>query len=86
MKRPPFWFFDANRPRCGKDYLNDVTQIIYLGHPFEDLPITDSPEETAKRIVSALQSGRRMMHFANCQNHLDDAALVAAMIIYSWVT
>jgi len=78
-ERPPFWFFDANRPRCGKDYLNGVTQIIYLGHPFEDLPITDRPEETAKRIVSALRSGRRMMHFANCQNHLEDAALIQAI-------
>jgi hypothetical protein len=78
-ERPPLWFFGGNRPRCGKDYLNGVTQIAYLGHPFEDVAITDRPEETTKRIVSALRAGRRMMHFANCQHHLDDAGFIQAI-------
>ena len=78
-ERPPLWFFGGNRPRCGKDYLNGITQIAYLGHAFEDVPITDRSEETTKRIVSALRAGRRMMHFANCQHHLDDVGFIQAI-------
>lgn len=78
-ERPPLWFYVGNRPRCGKDYLNGITQIAYLGHPFEDVAITDKPEETTKRIVSALRAGRRMMHFANCQHHLDDVGFIQAI-------
>jgi hypothetical protein len=79
LERPPLWFFGGNRPRCGKDYLNGVSQIAYLGHAFEDVAITDKPEETTKRIVSALRAGRRMMHFANCQHHLDDVGFIQAI-------
>ncbi len=78
-ERIPLWYFVGNRPRCGKDYLNGVTQIIYLGHAFEDAPITDNCEETLKRIVSANRAGRRMMHFANCQHHLNDPAFIQAI-------
>jgi Bifunctional DNA primase/polymerase, N-terminal len=78
-ERIPLWFFIGNRPRCGKDYLNGVTQIIYQGHAFEDAPITDNYEETNKRIVSALRAGRRMMHFANCQHHLNDPGFIQAI-------
>jgi hypothetical protein len=78
-ERPPLWFLYGNRPRCGKDYLNGVSQITYLGEAFEDVAITDKPEETIKRIVSALRAGRRMMHFANCQDYLDDVGLIQAI-------
>ena len=78
-ERPPLWFFGGNRPRCGKDYLNGVAQITYLGHPFEDVAIAENSDETIKRIVSALRSGRRMMHFANCQHHLDDVGFIQAI-------
>jgi hypothetical protein len=78
-ERIPCWFFIGNRPRCGKDYLNGVSQIVYLGNHFEDQPLGKSSEETAKRIVAALRSGRRMMHFANCQNYLDDSAFIQAI-------
>jgi hypothetical protein len=78
-ERPPLWFLYGNRPRCGKDYLNGVSQITYLGEAFEDVAITDKPEETIKRIVSALRAGRRMMHFANCQHYLDDVGLIQAI-------
>ena len=44
--------------------LGPLGVIIYLGHAFEDAPITDNYEETTKRIVSALRAVRRMMHFA----------------------
>lgn len=78
-ERIPLWYFVGNRPRCGKDYLNGVTQVIYIGHAFEDAPITDNYEETGKRIISASRAGRRMMHFANCQHHLNDAAFIQAV-------
>ncbi|HKB90064.1 MAG TPA: bifunctional DNA primase/polymerase, partial [Opitutaceae bacterium] len=78
-ERWPLWFYVANRPRAGKDYCNGVTQIVYLGHAFEDTPITDKHEETTKRIVSASRAGRRMMHFANCQHHLNDPGFIQAI-------
>jgi hypothetical protein len=78
-ERLPLWYFVGNRPRCGKDYLNGVTQVVYLGHAFEDAPITDNYEETNKRIISALRAGRRMMHFANCQHHLNDPGFIQAI-------
>jgi hypothetical protein len=79
QERIPLWFFSGNRPRCGKDYLNGVTQITYMGHAFEDVAIMDKPDETVKRITSALRAGRRFMHFANCQHHLNDVALIQAI-------
>jgi hypothetical protein len=78
-ERMPLWFFEGNRPRCGKDYLNGITQILSLGDVFEDAAITENSEETNKRIVSALRAGRRMMHFANCQHHLEDVSLIQAI-------
>jgi hypothetical protein len=78
-ERTPLWFYGANRPRCGKDYLAGVTQIAYLGHVFEDFALTDNGEENTKRITSALRSGRRFMHFANCQGHIKDAGFIQAI-------
>ena len=78
-QRIPCWFFNGNRPRCGKDYLNGVAQIVYLGNHFEDQPLGKDSHETAKRIVAALRAGRRMMHFANCQYPLNDPAFIQAI-------
>jgi hypothetical protein len=78
-ERIPCWFFVGNRPRCGKDYLNGVTQIIYLGNHFEDQPLGKNADETGKRIIAALRAGRRMMHFANCQHYLDDSSFIQAL-------
>jgi len=77
--KTPLWYFEANRPGPGKDYLSGITHTVYLGYSFEDTPIGNSEEETTKRISSALQSGRRMMHFANCQGRLDDKSLMQAV-------
>jgi hypothetical protein len=73
--KTPLWFYEANRPGVGKDYLAGITQTVYLGTTFEDAALSKNQEETAKRISSALRSGRRQMHFANCQHHLDDQYL-----------
>lgn len=39
----------------------------------------ENSEETRKRITAALVAGRRMMYFANCQQHLSDATLLTAI-------
>src|SRR5262249_11967802 len=36
-------------------------------------------EETAKRIMAAARSGRRFMHFSNCQVYLEDFNLTQAL-------
>jgi hypothetical protein len=77
--RTPLWFYCANRPRAGKDYLRAITLLVYEGQAFEDLPIGRESEETAKRIMAAARSGRRFMHFSNCQTHLQDAYLTQVL-------
>ena len=73
--RVPFWFYCANRPRAGKDYLAAIPLLVYEGYAYEDLPIGKESEETSKRIVAAARSGRHYMHFSNCQNYLQDPYL-----------
>ncbi len=77
--RPPLWHFAANRPRAGKDYLAAVSQLTYEGRTCEDAPIDRDSEETRKRLTAALMSGRRMMHFANCQGHIQDAHFIGVV-------
>jgi hypothetical protein len=82
--RVPCWFYEGNRPGCGKDYLAGVTQVTYQGSAFEDAAIGSGafgtgPEETRKRITAYLVSGRRMVHFANCQQHIEDEYLIQAI-------
>jgi len=77
--RFPLWHFSGNRPRVGKDTLAGVTQVTYEGRTCEDVPLERESEETRKRITAALMSGRRMMHFANCQGYIQDAAFIGAI-------
>ncbi len=77
--RFPLWHFAANRPRAGKDYLAGVTHLIYEGRTCEDAPLDRDSEETRKRITAAMMSGRRIMHFANCQGHIQDAHFIGAI-------
>ena len=77
--KTPLWFYCANRPRAGKDYLAGTTQILYEGKACEDAPIGKDSEETRKRITTALMSGRRSIHFANCQEYLQDQCFIGAI-------
>jgi DNA polymerase I-like protein with 3'-5' exonuclease and polymerase domains len=71
--RVPLWFYLANRPRAGKDYLAIIPLLVYEGYGFEDQPIDSrDSEETRKRIMAGARSGRHFMHFSNCQGHLSD--------------
>jgi hypothetical protein len=57
--------------------LAGIPQLIYEGRTCEDAPLERESEETRKRITAALMAGRRSMHFAaNCQGHIQDAALI----------
>jgi hypothetical protein len=82
--RTPLWIFIANRPRAGKDYLAGVAQIIYLGHAFEDAALGRDSEEIGKRITCALRAGRRQMHFANCQGHIESEKFIQAITAPYW--
>lgn len=77
--RFPLWIFNANRPRAGKDYLAGVTALTYEGTTCEDAPLERESEETRKRITAANMAGRRTMHLANCQGHIDDPVLIGAI-------
>lgn len=77
--RFPLWHYSANRPRAGKDYLAGVTHMVYEGHSCEGSALERELEETRKRITAALMSGRRMLHFANCQGHIQDAVFIGAI-------
>jgi hypothetical protein len=82
----PCWFYNANRPRAGKDYLCGITQITYEGFAFEDSAINDDADETCKRITAGLLAGRRSFHFANCQGYLQDKYFIQAITDSVWRT
>ena len=80
----PCWFYNANRPRAGKDYLSGITQITYEGFAFEDAALNYRSEETCKRITAGLLAGRRFFHFANCQDYLHDKYFIQAITDSVW--
>jgi hypothetical protein len=84
--RPPLWYYNGNRPRAGKDYCAGIPQIVYLGHAFEDASLGDKSDEICKRITTAIVSGRRMMHFANCQGYIESAHFIQAITAGIWRT
>ena len=77
--RVPLWYYCANRPRAGKDYLAAIPLLVMEGYAFEDLPIGKEAEETGKRIMAAARAGRRFMHFSNCQVYLQNEYLIQAI-------
>ena len=77
--RAPLWIFEANRERCGKDYLAQVTCMAHLGRQVMfSPPSKDSDEELRKRITTALMAYARIIHFANMKGHIRFAGLEAA--------
>jgi DNA polymerase I-like protein with 3'-5' exonuclease and polymerase domains len=77
--RFPLWHYAANRPRAGKDYLAVIPGYLYQGWLSEDAPLDRDTEETRKRITAALMSGRRNLHFANCQGFIQDPHFIGAI-------
>ena len=81
--RPPLWVYEANRERCGKDYLNGVIQTVHDGNIVSNPPF-NSDEELRKKITAALRSGMRRMHFANMKGHISSGALEEAVTNKNW--
>lgn len=80
--RSPISYYEANRERSGKDYLAGITGILYEGHALEEPPISNGEyrssggnDELRKKIVSAMMSGRKRLHFSNNKGHLNNSIL-----------
>jgi len=77
-KRSPVFFYLANRERAGKDYMAGITGLIYEGNSIEESAIStgergNNTEELRKKIMSALITGRKRMHFSNNRGYIDNA-------------
>jgi len=78
--RTPIYCYEANRERSGKDYLAGVTGILYEGHALEEPPISNgeyrssgSNDELKKKLLAAMISGRRRLHFSNNKGYLNNS-------------
>ncbi len=78
--RCPVYCYESNRERSGKDYLAGITGILYEGHALEEPPISNGEyrssggnDELRKKIVSAMISGRKRLHFSNNKGHLNNS-------------
>ena len=78
--RTPIYCYEANRERSGKDYLAGVTGILYEGHALEEPPISNgeyrssgSNDELKKKLLAAMISGRRRLHFSNNKGHMNNS-------------
>jgi len=86
--RVPLVFYEANRPRAGKDYLAGIVGIIYEGCAVEDPPIATEKEtrddEFRKKILSTLRSGRRRIHSSNNKGFINSPALESLVTAQWW--
>lgn len=82
-KKAPLWMFTADEPRSGKDYLAMISPIIHEGVAVQDPPLEEE-SEMKRRITSAIISGRRFQHLANCRGDLDSPSLEAAITSEFW--
>lgn len=77
--RTPLFIYLANRERAGKDYLAGITGLVYEGAALDEPPIchsenrSSSNDELRKKILSALLSGRKRLHFANNKGYLNNS-------------
>jgi hypothetical protein len=89
--RTPIFCYIGNRERVGKDYCAGITGIIYEGFALDDSPISTSENsknnntaELGKKILGAMMSGRKRLHFANNKGHIDNAVLEAILTSKKW--
>lgn len=77
--RTPVFFYIANRERAGKDYCAGITSVLYEGYSLEEPPICNSEkssgsnDELRKKVLAALMSGRKRLHFSNNRGYIDNA-------------
>ncbi len=83
--RTPVCVYIANRERAGKDYLAGITGVLYEGHSLEEPPIcngekqSSNNDELKKKILAAMISGRKRLHFANNKGFLNNAVFEAVI-------
>jgi hypothetical protein len=89
--RTPIFCYIGNRERVGKDYCAGMTGIVYEGFALDDSPISTSENsknnntaELGKKILGAMLSGRKRLHFANNKGHIDNAVLEAVLTSKKW--
>jgi len=78
--RAPVYCYEANRERSGKDYCAGVTGMLYEGNALEEPPISSGEyhtsggnDELRKKLISAMISGKKRLHFSNNKGKLDSA-------------
>jgi len=78
--RAPIYCYEANRERSGKDFCAGVTGMIYEGNALEEAPISSGEyrasggnDELRKKLISAMISGKKRLHFSNNKGHLNNA-------------
>jgi len=78
--RAPVYCYEANRERSGKDYCAGVTGMLYEGNALEESPISSGEyhtsggnDELRKKLISAMISGKKRLHFSNNKGKLDSA-------------
>jgi len=83
--RTPVFVYEANRERCGKDYLAGITGILYEGHAMEEAPLsteskmTNGDDELRKKILSAFIGGRKRLHFSNNKGYINNSVFEAVI-------
>ncbi len=78
--RAPIYCYEANRERSGKDFCAGVTGMLYEGNAIEEAPISSGEyhssggnDELRKKLISAMISGKKRLHFSNNKGHLNSA-------------
>ena len=78
--RAPVYCYEANRERSGKDFCAGITGMIYEGNAIEEAPISAGEyrasggnDELRKKLISAMISGKKRLHFSNNKGHLNSA-------------
>ena len=89
--RTPFFFYMANRERCGKDYCAGIVSIVYEGFACDNPPVsTDernsgNSEELRKKLTSSMKRGVRLLHFSNNRGKINNAVLEQALTSEHWM-
>lgn len=76
--RAPIFLATANREGVGKDYLLQITPIVYTGNQPNCLPPCVSDDEWRKRILSVCMKGDNFFIVSNVKKHLNSSSLEAA--------
>jgi putative DNA primase/helicase len=62
----PLHLVTAPAPGSGKSYLADIASMVATGHPCAVKAASPNPEETEKRLISAVLSGYPIIALDNC--------------------